>query len=372
MHRILTGSLIATLCIACSPSEHEHHSHETTCSLTDLPQTYTSPSYDSNSSSERDLRTRFKAFLQPMRDAEANLAVKPTTAELTALYEVGSPSLRSLTSSYYQPKVDALITAFAAAAGNAWTPSSPPSGPGGKYGANIFAADGTDLRQAIEKGMFGAALYRHGLNQLSAPISEATVDRLIAIFGAHPSFPGDTAAAQNPDEFAAAYAKRRDKRAPQNPGVYLRFKNAAILARAAIAAGDVCNAQRDEALLTMRNEWERALLATAIYYFNDTLKKLSATAPTANDLAAGLHGYGEGVGFIHGFRTLPTAQRIITDAQIDDLLSLLGAPSSGTVTSYRLVTDTANELPKLTLAIGRIATIYGFTPAQVEDFKTNF
>jgi hypothetical protein len=36
------------------------------------------------------------------------------------------------------------------------------------------------------------------------------------------------------------------------------------------------------------------------------------------------------------------------------------------------VTDTASELPKLTLAIQRIAAIYGFTAAQIEDFKTNF
>lgn len=372
MNRVLAGSLVAALHIACSPHEPGEHSHQTQCSLAALPTSYDSPSYDSNTSSERDLRTRFKAFLQPMRDAEANLAVKPSAAELTALYEAGSPSLRSLTSSYYQAKADALIAAFAAAAGNTWTPAGTPSGPGGKYGAYIFTADGTDLRQAIEKGLFGAAFYRHALTLLDAPITGATVDRIIESFGAHASFPGDTAAAQHPDEFAAAYAKRRDRRDAQNPGVYLNFKNAAIRAQAAIAAGSACDAQRDEALRTMRGEWERALAATTIFYFNDAIKKLSATAPTATDMASGLHGYGEGVGFIHGFRTLPTDRRIITDAQIDDFLTLVGAPSSGAATSYRLVTDTAAELPKLTLAITRLATIYGFTPAQVEDFKTNF
>lgn len=372
MRTVLAFFTFTCLIGACSPSEHVHNHETQSCTLGPLPGSYDSPSYDTNTVVERDVRTRFKAFLQPMRDAEANLAIKPTAAELTALYEAGSPSLRSLSSSYYQTKVDALIAAFAAAAGNTWTPTAPPSGPGGKYGANIFSADGTDLRQAIEKGLFAAAFYRHALTLLDAPITESTIDRSIASFGAHASFPGDTAAAQNPDEFSAAYAKRRDKRDPQNPGVYLRFKNAAIQARAAIAAGDGCIAERDQALQAMRGEWERALAATTIYYFNDTIKKLSATAPTAADLAAGLHGYGEGVGFIHGFRTLPAQQRIITDAQIDDFLSLVGAPSSGSVTSYRLVTDPASELPKLSLGIQRLATIYGFSAQQVEDFKTNF
>jgi hypothetical protein len=359
----------ASLLSACSPSEN---ASSPGCVLTDLPSAYESPAYDSNTAVERDLRTRFKAFLQPMRDAEANLAVKPTEAELRGLFEAGTPSLRSLTSDYYRPKVDALITAFAAAAGNTWAPQSPPSGPGGKYGAYLFTADGTDLRQAIEKGMFAAAFYRHGFSLTSDSITTATVDRLIASFGAHASFPADTAAAQNPDEFAAAYAKRRDKRDPQNPGVYLGFKSDAIKARAAIQAGGPCVGQRDEALRSLRISWERALLATAVYYFNDASKKIGAAAPTTADMAAGLHSYGEAVGFIHGFRSLPPESRIITDSQIDDLLTLVGAPATGSATSYRLVTDSAAELPKLALAINRIATIYGFTPQQIEDFKTNY
>lgn len=372
MRRVFAKTALIALVSACSPSEQTDQSQQASCTLPTLPSSYESPQYDSNTVIERDLRTRLKAFLQPMRDAEASLSVKPTQADLSALYAAGSPSLRSLTGSYYQIQVDALIAAFAAAAGNTWAPSSPPSGPGGKYGAYLFAADGTDLRQAIEKGLYGAALYRHGLDLMAAPIREATVDRLIAVFGAHPSFPGDTAAAQNPDEFAAAYAKRRDKRDAQSPGMYLRFKNAAIRARAAIVAGEACHAQRDEALRILRNEWERALAATTIFYFHDAIKKLSATSPTATDAAAALHGYGEGVGFLHGFYDLPKDARIISDAQIDDFLSLVGAPRGGSVSSYRFVTDTASELPKLTLAIQRIAAIYGFTAAQIEDFKTNF
>ena len=369
MRKTVSTFVLATLVHGCAPSEM---AAPVVCQLGPLPSQYESASYDSNTQLERDVRARFKAFLQPMRDAEANLSIKPTESDLRGLFDAGTPSLRSLTSDYYRPRVDALLASFAAAAGNTWTPVSPPSGPGGKYGANLFSADGTDLRQAIEKGLFAAAFYRHGLSLVALPITEATVDRLIASFGSHASFPADTAAAQNPDEFAAAYAKRRDKRDPQNPGVYLGFKTAAIQAHAAIQAGDACAAQRDEALRSLRTSWERALLATSIYYFNDAGKKLGAATPTAVDMAAGLHSYGEAVGFIHGFRSLPADSRIITDAQIDDLLTLVSAPPAGPVTSYRLPIDPAAELPKLALAITRIATIYGFTPQQVEDFKTNY
>jgi hypothetical protein len=342
------------------------------CDLTGLPSTYESPSYDQNTVVEKDLRTRLKGLLQPMKDAEASLSVKPTESELKALWNAGSPSLRSLTTSYFVPKIEAMITAFSQAAGSSWTPTPTPTGPGGKYGANIYSAQGVDLRQGIEKGIFSATFYNHALALQSQPITAATLDRLIAIFGAHASFPADTAAAQNPDEFVAAYAKRRDKREPQNPGPYLKIKQAMIRAQAAIAAGPGCASEVDASLKTFRNEWERAEFQTAIYYLNDASKKLSAAAPAPADQSAALHSFGEVIGFIHGWRQLPTDRRIITDAQIDDLLKLLlsdpGAPS----TAYKLITDTAAELPKLTLAIQKVATIYGLSPAQVEDCKTNY
>jgi len=343
------------------------------CTLGTLPSAYVSPSYDQNTVVERDIRARFKAFLQPMKDAEASLSVKPTEAELKALWNVGTPSLRSLTSNYYVPKVEAMISDFSKAAGNNWTPSTIPSGTGGKFGANIFSAQGVDLRQGIEKGMFAATFYQHALALQAQPISTATLDRLIAIYGSHASFPADTAAAQNPDEFVSAYAKRRDKRDPQNPGPYLKIKQAMIRSQAALAVGSACTAEVQASLTVFRNEWERAVFQTVIYYLNDASKKLSAANPTPADQSAALHGFGEIIGFIHGWRQLPADRRIITDAQIDDLLKLLlSDPTAASSSAYKLMTDTATELPKLTLAIQKVAAIYGLTPAQVEDCKTNY
>jgi len=343
------------------------------CTIGTLPSAYESPSYDQNTVMERDIRARLKALLQPMKDAEASLSVKPTEDELKALWNAGTPSLRSLTSSYYIPKVEAMLSDFSKAAGNGWTPSTTPSGSGGKFGSYIFSSQGVDLRQGIEKGMFAATFYRHALALQSQPISAATLDRLIAIYGSHASFPADTAAAQNPDEFVSAYAKRRDKRDPQNPGPYLKIKQAMIYAQAALAAGTACSAEVQASLTVFRNEWERAVFQTVIYYLNDASKKLSAAVPAPADQSAALHGFGEVIGFIHGWKQLPADRRIITDAQIDDLLKLLlSDPSAASSSAYKLITDTATELPKLNLAIQKVAAVYGLTPAQVEDCKTNY
>ncbi|MBL8632557.1 MAG: DUF4856 domain-containing protein [Myxococcales bacterium] len=364
--------LFSVSLLACDEGQHEMTEPPPACELSALPDSYQSDSYDQNTVVEREVRTRFKAMLQPLKDAEASLSVKPSQTELMALWNAGNPSLRSLTSSYYAPRVETLFAAFEKAAGNNWTPTAIPSGTGGKFGSYIFSAQGVDLRQGIEKGMFAAALYNHALSLLSQPVSVATLDRLIAIFGAHASFPADTAAMQHPDEFVAAYAKRRDKRDPLNPGPYLKIKQAMIRAQAALQKGSACTGEVSASLQVFRTEWERATFQTVIYYLNDASKKLSAAAPTAADQSAALHALGEAVGFVHGWRQLPSDRRIITDAQVDELLRLLLSDPGTESTAYKFITSSVDELPKLTLTIQKIATIYGLTAAQVEDSKINY
>lgn len=342
------------------------------CALGTLPTSYDGSRYDAHTTAERDLRARFKALTQPMKDAEADLANKPPAATLRGLYGAGDPGLRARTSAPAAARVEGWLDAFAAAAGNTWAPAANPMGPGGRFGAYLFTAQGTDLRQAVEKTLFGAALYHHALSLTRGTVTAATMDRVLAIYGSHPSFPADTAAMMNPDELVAAYAKRRDKRDPQRPGAYLKIKAALIRAQAAEARGAACAAERDAALKAVLNEWERAMLATVVYYLNDVTKKLSAQSPTLADQAAALHGFGEAMGFILGFRQLPADGRIITDAQIDELQTTLGTPTDAPSSAYKLLTETAAWLPRLGKVASRIAEIYGFTPQQMEDFKTNF
>jgi hypothetical protein len=62
----------------------------------------------------------------------------------------------------------------------------------------------------------------------------------------------------------------------------------------------------------------------------------------------------------------------MSDAEIDELLTLLNAPYNSTPTSYLFVTDAFNELPKLTQVIDKIKVKYGFTTQEIEDFKKNW
>ncbi len=339
------------------------------CGLT-LPATYESPAYEKAAAAELTVRAQFKAFTDPMKAADLDLTVQPTAAQLTALFDAGSPSLRAITTPYYAPKVETSIGVFVGAAGKTWAPVDPPSGPGGQYGKYLFTATGTDIRQSIEKGLFGAALYNHAFALMKGTITEATIDSLVAIYGAHPSFPQDDKAMTHPDTLVAQYAKRRNK--PGADGPYQTIKKSLITAKAAAFAGASCDGERDAALATFRQEWEKVIFSTVIFYLNDASLKLSTEPATTDTVSGGLHGYGEVVSFVHGYRGVPQEGKKITDAQIDELLAAINAPHDKPATSYKLATDAATEIPKLQKAITTIATIYGFSAQEVDGFKLSY
>jgi hypothetical protein len=342
---------------------------------------YDGAAFTTNAAASLTLRSQFNAAQQPMKDAEADLLVVPTAAELDALYQVIAPQVTS----YYDPIVDAVLVDFAAAAGNEWTPSEPPVAPGGKFGKYIFREDGADLRQHFEKGLFGALFLNQAFALGGQVDTLEELDALLALYGAHPDFPGDsettdTALVPNPDRIYAQYAERRSPKNPNDaskpanegmPGPYFRIKRAFIDAQEAIKAGSQCDATRDAAVASILTEIDRVNAATVIYYLHDAVVKLTADNPTTDQLAGGLHGYNEALAFLHGLKGLPDGARVITDAQIDDLLSDLLAPAGGSFTSYQLLLDPAATAPALLGAIAELGSIYGFSAAELEGFETN-
>ena len=337
-----------------------------------MPDTYPAADWDANTAVEADVIARFKAFQQPMKDAELSAAVKPTASALTGLFDAGSPSLRSITTPYYASKIDGLIAEFEKAAGNAWKPAEPPPVSGGIYSKNIFDARGRDLRQAIEKGMFAATTFNTAVALVASNPDAKAVDRMLALYGAHPSFPHDDKDPNHPDQFTAQYAKRRDDKTSANPGLYRKLKLSFIAARTTAAAGADCAADRDAAVKAIKTDWERTLMSTVVFYANDAAKKLTVDPPTDDDVAAGLHSLGEMVAFVHGYRQIDSAERTLTDQDIDDLLALLGAPATGDATSYKYATETATEVGKLPQVSAKLKAIYGFTDAEMEQFKVAY
>lgn len=334
--------------------------------------TYPDEGFTTNAAAELSLRTRLAELNAPMKAAEADLAKKPTAVELEALFAAGTPSLKSVTAEAFSTRLSTVFTAFEAAAGNTWTPSEPPAGPGGKLGSNLFSSRGIDLRQAMDKGLYGAAHYNEAVRLMQGEVTPATVDRILALYGANPTFPMDDKAPVDPDVHSAVYAKRRTNPAATTPGPYLAMKRAFIDARAAAGKGEACVATRDEAFATLRAEWERALIGTVVFYLNDAASKLETSNPTEADRGSAMHGYGEAVGFLEGLRATPADARVITDAEVDDVLATILAPHDGEATSYKLLTDSVGQVGHLAEGVGKLQKAWNFTADEVANFKVNF
>lgn len=362
------------------------------CGLT-LPADYVSTAYETNAKVELDLRTAFAAFLKPMSDNEAAIVsgdagVPITKASLDALWQAGTPNVKSITTSYWATRVDGWLGAYETAS-NAGsmdtamtavvTQGQTPPANGGFYGRYAYDGSLIDLRQAIEKGTYTAGFFNHATGIVAAGgLTEASVDRLLAAWGAHPSFQNSHVAndagttAANRDIQSAGYAARRTPK-DGKPGPYLRAKAALIKAKAAIAAGAKCDADRDQALKDFFLEWEKATYATVVFYFSDIVTKLAGTPPLANDAAGWtnlFHAHGECIGFLGGFKSTPQAYRKITDAQIDGLLTKALSPEGGASKIVELKTNTGTAVISLNGALADIKTIYGFTDEEMTSFKT--
>jgi hypothetical protein len=298
-----------------------------------------------------------------------------TTVTLTSLqnlYTAGSPSLKTVSTTYFAEKMEgtgAYLDELAKASGGTYTPGTP-TGQGGTYGPYLFDENGLEFEQLIDKGQFGAVLYKHATDLLSVTVTQATVDQVIAIFGTNPTFPNTTNAAKvpQPDKFMAIYGARRDKN--DGNGLYSQLKTAFIKLQVALKAGDAYKAEQQEAIDAIRLTWEKINGATMINYCQQATATLSGTSVTDTQKAGALHALGEGIGFAHGFKSI-TAKKI-TDTQLDEILVLLNAPATGTPTVYKFVTDAVTELPKLQQVITKLKGIYGFTDQEIEDFKNNW
>lgn len=336
-----------------------------------IPTTYESASFVANAKVELELREHFEALEDKMKEAEGTGTAQVTTADLTAIFAQGSPSLRAISTANAQGLVDTYLTQFGDAVGKTWTPESADNdagaaSSGGKYmDTFLFGPTGVDLRETTEKTLLAGAFYNHALGIAAAPMTDASVDRLLAAFGASTSLANrtDADAGELADELIAEYAsKRDDDTAPSGP--YRKIRTALLTLKAAVPAGDKCKQEVSSALSVYFAEWEKASLATAIYYLNAAITNAGATKNTA-----ALHAYGEALGFVQGFKGVAADKRKITDAQIDALLEKIGAASP-----YKLVLvsyQTARVL-SINSAINDIAAIYGFSAAEVEAFKKNF
>ena len=344
-----------------------------------VPTTYVSADFNTNASTEIALVTQLVNLTNEAKKGRTAGAIV-AKAKLDSLFQAGSPTLQSIATAYYKGRLEGTggwFDELAKASGTGYVPGNT-VGQGGVYGtgtsAYLFDENGLEMEQMIEKGLFGAAFYQYALTILNkSTITVNDVDRLVAIYGATPAFSnsGSTVvSADVRDRAMANYGARRDKN--DGNGFYTNLKKQFIVLKAAIAAGKDYEVERLATTIEIKAIWERINFATVINYCHSVTTTMSKTAPTENEKAAALHAYGECVGFTHGWRTIAAADKTITDTQIDEILTLLNAPYDRTPTSSKFITDPATELPKLQQVIAKLKAIYGFSDAQIEEFKSNW
>lgn len=343
-YRFILLSLLSTVFFACSEDEPLPE--------LEIPDNYTSANFESNTTAEAAVLDQLDALADELNAMEAS----NTTSELTY-----PDALESVTLDAYAAKISVWLDEAEKAAGNEFDLENAPAGEGGLLGTRLLDENGLELEQMIEKGSFGAALYNHALDVLAEPVTEASIDQLVRIFGADPSFsPDDT-------RFAATYAKRRSDN-DAGEGFLYNIENSLIAAKAAVAAGPEYEFQLQNALGTFLLNWEASNFATVIFYANATKVLIREAGDDPVALGNAMHAYSEAVGFTEGWKGLQGKR--ITDEQIDQILALLLAEDGQTPESYRFLKEPA-LLDNMDQIIDIIQDVYGFTEEDVAGFYVN-
>ena len=338
------------------------------------PANWAAPDWDANTPEAWALRAQLDVLIaDTMRAAETGDVTVDGVEDLTGPYAAGNPSIESITTPFYAGIVGDVFSEFLeiTAAGpqdlvndeGAWTPGAA----GGIFGMSNRGINegGLEVRQIADKGLFaGGALYNHALTLTEGDITPATVEALAALWGANPTL---DAAGELTD--SANYS--------HSMGYHADIRSSLIAARA-YAADDACGAERDEAVVAFFRSWEQSMFARFVYYANAGASELGAAA-SDDDVAGGLHELAEGVGLALGFRGVPHpasgplsgAGRVVTDAQIDEMMSAVGVnvDDLGASTTGEFVTDPAPFAAGVLEVEGIAAEAFDLQSAEVEAWR---
>ena len=366
---LLLGALSAIIMLTSCGKDDEK-------SVLQVPANYDGSNFTANTAIQEQLIAQLTTLTDEAKRGR-DAANSVTLSALENLFNEGNPALADEITTYYKGKLEGnggWMDELAKSSGTTWIPAAPNgNSQGGVYGGYLFDEYGVEIEQLLEKGQFGATLYNHATRLMSGNITLATVDQLVAAFGAKPAFANSASSnvpAADRDRAMANYGARRDKNDGQ--GMYTQLKKAFITLQAAVKGGSEFNTERDKALKDIQLLWEKINAATVINYCHSPIAALSQTNPTESQIGGALHAIGEAIGFIQGFKTINPGFKKITDNEIDEILVLLNAPATGEASVYRFATDPVNELSKLQQIITKLQAIYGFSNQEIEDFKSNW
>jgi hypothetical protein len=152
----------------------------------------------------------------------------------------------------------------------------------------------------------------------------------------------------------------------------------ALIEAQAYAASPACEEERDDALRDAFETWERGVTARVIFYANAAHTELAA-ATTLEERLGPMHELAEGLGLAAGFYgvadpasgPLSTANggaRIVTDTELEEILSLLHLSTDGTGTVNEILSD-MDELDELQDGIDAIGEVYGLSADEIDDHR---
>lgn len=334
-----------------------------------LTGSYPSERFVEATQNERALNARFEALIAAMEDTAADPPVLTTRAALDTLFTSGTPSVSSLTSPAFVPTMNELFDGVVAAQGKTFVASTPPTSGGRGAAKKPFSERGVNLAEYAEKGLFGAMVFKEAVARLPKATTPETIDQLVALYGAPPTFPLDDSTSAEKNVFTAGYAKRRTP--PGGTGVYTALRDAFTTARLAVGAPG-CDAERQAALETVQREWEKVLVITTIYYLNAAQVKLEDGSADATKKLGALGNLSEAVGFLNGLRFVPAERRTLTDGDLEALLTTLKTPSLATSSLHRYATDVPADTQSLVNAKTMLQARYGFTTDEMAKFVTAF
>ncbi len=337
-----------------------------------IPSSYSSVEYDTNTYQERQLSQRFSNLVSAIKLGEN----PSTTLDLNTLISVwnegGSNSLKAHAGWMGGHVENTCFPELVKHSGKIYHPDFGDTATlGGVFQSRLLNEGAFEILQGVDKGAYAGLFLYQILELKKGNFDQKTLDRMLALYGAHPSFPNTPTVANTtfPDKYIANYASRRDKN--DGTGLYTTIKTEFLTLQAAIRAGDDYAVEKEAAFTRLVQDMEKALAATSINYMNSAIAKLSKTNPTDADKAGALHDLSEALGFIQGFSNLNSPYITIGNDQILTLQGYLQV--NGTKYSYyKFTNDRVNTLPDLLTAIDMLKTIYGFTPSEMNDFKTNW
>lgn len=337
-----------------------------------LPSSYESHDFDSNAYLEFQLTDRFSGLVSLMKQGENPANTLDLNTLLAAWKDGGSNSLKANAGMMANEVENRSFPELVKHSGKTYHPDYGDTATlGGVFQARLLNEGAFEILQGIDKGSY-AGLFLHQILELKKDLIDLkTLDRMLALYGAHPSFPNTPTAANTsfPDKYIANYTSRRDKN--DGSGYYSRIKTEFLTLQAAILAGDEYANEKEAAFVRLIHTMEKALAATSINYMYSAIDKLSKTNPNDADKAGALHDLSEALGFMQGFSSLNSPYLHINQAQI---LTLMGHMQydGQSYAFYKFTNSPMTALPELLKAIDLLQGIYGFSPAEMNDFKTNW